>query len=170
MANWGTIAGQVRAPSSVTRPQSAVTTFTHVPDVVYNYGTIAGQIRTTGGSTEIVEVIVYQAPPPSNDDPGDHITQLFKEDDIDPNLNRHTKYMVGSNVRTVIKEYWFSNTSGSSRTITFWLGGLQKQLTLTAGAETTVELWRVLYPADLIELQATGSGVATIWSGVEEVT
>jgi hypothetical protein len=180
MADWGTIAGKLYAVGDVTHPQG-VPTFTYVPEPLYNYGTIAGKLGGTGGGgeVEIVEVIVYEAPPPSNEDPGDHISQLLLVDDVDPNLNRHTVYMVGSNVRTVLKEIWIVNSANAARTLDVWIAstgeteGIKRTYDLAAagseGDEVLLEMWRVLFPAQLVELESSGTGIAVEISGVEEV-
>lgn len=169
MALLGTVGGLIRDPTT-NRKQVSVGTFTHVPDVNFNFGSLGLFIRSPGGTTTIEEVIVYTAPPPSNEVVGDYATQLFLDATIDNNLGRHTKYMVGSNVRTVLKDYWIQNNSSGSRTVDVWVAGLHKQYVLAAGAEAAVEVWRVLYPADLIEMQTSADNVSTLWSGVEIVS
>lgn len=141
----------------------------------FDYGSAPLHIADSAGpcDPEIIEVVVieYQQPPPSNADPGDHITQLVK--DLDIPEPRSSIYMVGSNVRTVVKYFRLHNLSAESRTVTVWVGGIpvKEDLVLAAG-ETHHEkdIWLVMYPAEQIEVQCSGVDVAVEFSGIEEVS
>lgn len=177
MADWGTRTGTVRDPTTEPgRVQSDLPlTFTHNPDATFNYGAIAGLVRDPTGTAGIVEVIVYQNAPPTQDDPGDHLTQLYFTDSLPTDLT--TLYVVATGEILAVKEIWLINNSGASRTVDIVFqdsqaGVVTRTYALDAsgdGAERKVEMWRILYPSQLVRAEASGQDVGCIISVVKNV-
>lgn len=121
--------------------------------------------------TVYVPTVVYEAPPPSNEVAGDYETRFVHDLDIDFAGGRTSGYVVPLNSRVVIKGYTFSNISASSVTVSLWFGGFKflNAVAIPANTSLSEEVWEVLYPADLIEYQASAAGVQLNVSGIEAV-
>lgn len=86
---------------------------------------------------------------------------------------RTTLYTALDNVRGIIRHINLYNTTGADKVVQVWVGGIQVDGNAVIPANESraidISMW-VLLPTQLLEMQASATGVTCVVYGVEEIT
>lgn len=85
---------------------------------------------------------------------------------------RTTLYTALDNVYGIIRHINLCNTTGSSKTVQIWVGGIQVDISAVVPANDAravdVSMW-LLLPTQQLEMQASATGVTCVVYGIEQV-